>query len=502
MRNIGEIWAGDKLKRRDEALLLERFVESETRALAALGRNNAFVLALDAQYGEGKSWFLERLSEQLALNHPVAFVDAWVDDANHEPLVSIMAALDDALQPFLKTKDIKDKLGNLTRAALPIMGKAVLGVGEKLVTRYVGDQFGNEAKEAIVAAGKAGSKKDDDSPMAAGVEKLFDGVSDVVDNAGKALLDQYRSRQRSRNTFKSNLRQLAGSIESTDADPRYGPIFVIVDELDRCRPSYAISLLEEIKHLFDVPGVAFVVALHGGQLEHSIKAVYGEGFDARSYLRRFFTRHYELRRLSIRELVESHFASIPIATQFSAPGTWINNHIKQIPSAELAGRLLSEWGATPREVQSIVDGLRLFAANWNHSNVPIELPFVLALLFSLVRGENGALMPNRVNDREVMFVAPKSRHDHDEQPGRSEGYELAMVYEAGAGNDIVQLTRNGYEDGIMTYVGMMANNELQQRFGGRWQAGSEPFSTWSEYRSRVRELGRFIDQASDDDESH
>ncbi|MEG8023254.1 hypothetical protein QP162_00005 [Sphingomonas aurantiaca] len=44
-------------------------------------------------------------------NHPVAFVDAWVDDANNEPLVSIMSAIDDALQPFLKSKNVREKLG-------------------------------------------------------------------------------------------------------------------------------------------------------------------------------------------------------------------------------------------------------------------------------------------------------------------------------------------------------------------------------------------------------
>jgi hypothetical protein len=43
----------------------------------------------------GKSWFLQRFKAQLAINYPVAFVDAWVDDANNEPLVSIMAALED-----------------------------------------------------------------------------------------------------------------------------------------------------------------------------------------------------------------------------------------------------------------------------------------------------------------------------------------------------------------------------------------------------------------------
>ncbi|WP_416366502.1 P-loop NTPase fold protein [Sphingomonas aurantiaca] len=41
------------------------------------------------------------------------------------------------------------------------------------------------------------------------------------------------------------MRQLAASIERSDVDPRHSPIFVIVDELDRCRPDYAVSASRE-----------------------------------------------------------------------------------------------------------------------------------------------------------------------------------------------------------------------------------------------------------------
>ena len=34
---------------------------------------------------------------------------------------------------------------------------------------------------------------------------------------------------------------------------------VCVDELDRCRPEYALSLLEVTRHLFDMPGVVVLL---------------------------------------------------------------------------------------------------------------------------------------------------------------------------------------------------------------------------------------------------
>lgn len=486
---IDAIWTGDKLKRKAEARHLERFLNNETDTLKRLGRNQAFVLGLDAQYGEGKSWFLARFRQQLALNHPVAFVDAWVDDANNEPLVSIMAALEDALQPFLTSKSVREKLGNLTRAALPIMGKAVLGAGGKLLGKYVGEEFGGDAADAISAASKAKSDAKGDDALQAGVDKLIDDVSEVVDNAGKVMLDQYRARQKSRETFKDNLRQLAASIEASTKDPRHAPIFVIVDELDRCRPSYAISLLEEIKHLFDVPGVVFIIALHGQQLTKSIEAVYGAQFDATSYLRRFFSRHYELRRLSIKELVISHFDDIPPSSVrlVSAP-IFRGNSFVQLSPAELAGDLLTEWHATPREAQSVVDALRLFMTNWDYPNA-IELPYVLILILNMVRGDPIIPEIKTRGNTEVIF-ALQAGFNNDLQKINSTN--LMAGYRDGSGTHIAQLIRNNYQDGFMLYVSEMMHAEIRERHQGRIP-GDTIKSSWGEYPDRVKELDRFVE---------
>ena len=65
------------------------------------------------------------------------------------------------------------------------------------------------------------------------------------------------------------------------------PVVVVIDELDRCRPLYAIELLEVAKHLFSVENIVFVLAINLRELGHSIKAVYGSDFDSHEYLERF-----------------------------------------------------------------------------------------------------------------------------------------------------------------------------------------------------------------------
>ena len=65
------------------------------------------------------------------------------------------------------------------------------------------------------------------------------------------------------------------------------PLVFIIDELDRCRPTFSIELLERVKHIFDIPGIVFVFGINRDELCHSIKSVYGE-IESGIYLRRFF----------------------------------------------------------------------------------------------------------------------------------------------------------------------------------------------------------------------
>ena len=65
-------------------------------------------------------------------------------------------------------------------------------------------------------------------------------------------------------------------------------LILFVDELDRCNPSYAVALLEKIKHYFDNDKITFVFSVNLKQLQHTIRQHYGNGFDAYKYLDRFF----------------------------------------------------------------------------------------------------------------------------------------------------------------------------------------------------------------------
>ena len=69
---------------------------------------------------------------------------------------------------------------------------------------------------------------------------------------------------------------------------------VVIDELDRCRPDYAVRFMETVKHVFEVEHVTFVVAANSTELAHAMRGVYGSEFDSERYLERFFDIRLQL----------------------------------------------------------------------------------------------------------------------------------------------------------------------------------------------------------------
>ncbi|NLD48782.1 MAG: hypothetical protein GX660_16585 [Clostridiaceae bacterium] len=65
-------------------------------------------------------------------------------------------------------------------------------------------------------------------------------------------------------------------------------LVVFIDELDRCKPSYAVRLLERIKHYFSNDRITYVFSVNINELQHTIKQYYGSDFNASKYLDRFF----------------------------------------------------------------------------------------------------------------------------------------------------------------------------------------------------------------------
>ncbi|MCF7771224.1 KAP family P-loop NTPase fold protein [Achromobacter pulmonis] len=281
-------WHDDVLDRRNLAEMLENHLLVRFRA------NNGAPLsiALDARWGSGKTFFVNRWTAQLRANKCcVIEFDAWQHDQSTAPALAFMAEISrqvkqqtalivdtDATAKAIE-RALSETVSSVKRAAKPV-GKALLNTAIKKLIGLSISEIAEVASEGDAAATN-GSSADN------AVNRALD---QAIDKYLDELMADHELRHASVEKFRQNLEGLAGSL----AKASRGPVFVVIDELDRCRPNFAVQLLEAVKHLFSVRNVCFVFSTNLSQLAASVQAVYGPNFDGRDYLGRFFDQELRL----------------------------------------------------------------------------------------------------------------------------------------------------------------------------------------------------------------
>lgn len=281
-QSLEKIWEQDYLERRSEADYLTKYLCNRHQHKPT---EKGFVLAVNAEWGVGKTFMLRKWNEQLIFQgQPAVYFDAWSNDFTPNPLIAFIAILDKALEPYY----------------------ALLPTGQK-IRRSVMQYVGVALKPALKVAMHAGAKKllgmgseevaelIDAEPRDKGDDKEggdLEGIGKDLSAAITAALKEHTATAEAVAKFKEKIGFLIKELH--DKHQVQLPIFVFVDELDRCRPDYAIELLEGIKHLFGVPGMHFIVATNITQLGHSVCAIYGPQFNGEQYLKRFFDLEYSL----------------------------------------------------------------------------------------------------------------------------------------------------------------------------------------------------------------
>lgn len=283
-----DIWGDDLLNRKAEAEFLLRFLQGRHTVRLNQGLPFSHVVNLDADWGYGKSFFLDRLGKQLrAEGHIVAEVNAWESDFAEDPLLPVMASVENALRPYLGQREVVARWQAVKANIGAIAQAAAVGVAKAFAAKYVPGMA-----EAISGAIMADQAKAGGAVVEAGLSEATNkAVATVIDSFAKGALEEHQKLAATISNFR---RDLADVLSAVDGQNVPMPMYILVDELDRCRPTYAVTMLERIKHLFDVENVVFLVATNTRELVHSISAVYGNNFDGARYLNRFFDVSYSL----------------------------------------------------------------------------------------------------------------------------------------------------------------------------------------------------------------
>jgi hypothetical protein len=352
-------WSNDLLDRAKDAEFLEQFLRIKAAELSSAGKAKSYVLNLDAGWGVGKTYFLTNFCDQLRQNnYLVAYIDAWADDHADDPLIAVMSAIEEGVRRDSKIKTATKK----SAKKLAELGGKIVASGAKGIARQIGHRYlGKETVDMLAEfAGPTGA-----SEITEGAEK---GLEIAIGAAGKAVLERFKHSQQTIADFKKQLSKVLSQFEGE----RHLPLFVLVDELDRCRPTYAVSLLERVKHLFDVPGVAFVMATNTDQLQHSVAALYGSTFDGARYLHRFFDQTYRFeeppRVAFVASLLDPSLTSFMTAPPFET-------------TVEFIAAAFDSCNMPPRDMEQCIDILGNCVTAWNQKqplNLLILLPLVIA----------------------------------------------------------------------------------------------------------------------------
>lgn len=262
----------DKLGRKRYAEFLKNLILNSSD-FKREDERRAFSIAIDSPWGTGKSYFLNMFRNYLCTEKDcdmaVVLYNAWENDNWNNAFEPLAQTLFEAFQVFDANQKVE--LENAVKA-IAILAR---GVVAKKVETHISEDALCEAIEAI-------TKENPNKNIASReyfaykemIERLRECIAQGLERSGKKQL------------------------------------VVIIDELDRCRPDFAVQTMEFVKHLFDAENVVFLFALDMSQLCHSVKSIYGEGMDAEGYLIRFFDYYGKLLQPALKEFIRQEIGNV------------------------------------------------------------------------------------------------------------------------------------------------------------------------------------------------
>lgn len=359
-------FGSDALKRQKFASELLQLVGTITDSL---------VIGIPGAWGSGKTTFFNGLHFLVQSRDPPPVLavrfDAWEAESYEDPLVGLAIALEAACpsegaggtDAWHKVKRLRRTVSSYFRSvAVPAVGV----VSGALTAAVTGSVEGGGIGGAVAAA--------------AASRALADATSAAESTLAESLKRPFRQ-------------QLQDVVDALEPKPGQGcRVLFLIDELDRCRPDYAIRVLERIKHYFSVPNVVFVLAYDPKYLSSAARAVYGPLIDAELYFRRFIEIEIPLPEPNQSAVVEQFYNRL----NFSG----LTKHLGQDTSwiKDIVEGIAKEFSLTLRDCEQLMVRIRLCLAKHGTTSPDIQalIPIAIACRFAsqgLDRSDLGSSFP-------------------------------------------------------------------------------------------------------------
>lgn len=341
-------------------------------------------IALDAEWGAGKTWFVKNWKTDLSQNgYTVIYIDAFQHDFMEDPFLILSMEILNAVKTDETIVDnFKKTMVSTYHAILPnipillwSLTMTLMGAGHlsKTVEQTLQDikentgGFGENAGELLEG-------------------KLREHLTELV--------EEYNNSKNQLGYFRAQLEKLVANLDE--------PLVFIVDELDRCKPEFSIKLIERIKHFFDIPNIVFVLSTNKSQLEESINSFYGFK-STNSYLEKFIDLNIKFPKRETGSYIEV------IREYVKKYGLRINN--KDI-------LILSEiFNLNSRDLTRILQKMALM------NNLPNVVSPIMAFIYLAM--EQKSMNPSRMSEKEFLdnFIEKLIAYDKSRSSFYQSGYD-------------------------------------------------------------------------------
>lgn len=232
----------DYLTRKPYLDLLKSIIEKQKDS------PTGYSFAIDGEWGSGKTWILQELEKQLLKEKDNKYLifhyNAWENDFYDEPLVAILSVMIDSLDNYSRAEETANKINaKLAQTAIKIFKNLAISIANYKLK----DKTGLEFRDVINDIKEVSNAKSKHAKM-------------------KKEIDNYSS-------LKDLLTEIHNQIKSLSEEVN---ILLIVDELDRCLPEYAIKVLERLHHVCNDKPVIQLLAINKKTLTDSIVKVFGK----------------------------------------------------------------------------------------------------------------------------------------------------------------------------------------------------------------------------------
>lgn len=360
------------------------------------------VISIEAGFGHGKTFFRKAWAEHLRqAGEVVVEIDAQQSDHSGEPIITFLGAL-------IAVAPVKQRSKVATIAAKS--GKWA-GIASRAVTRAV---LRNGAEEVIEAAsGYVSGKIEGNQALEGAVKELEEGMSKL---AGQMIASQLAAEHARQEELPKQIDDLRDALTKGREAQR---VVILIDELDRCHPDYALALLEAMKLVFGRPGFVFCLMVNADYLESIAHHRFGANSAGERYLEKFVDLRLRLkaREGAVKVATEQMALTLPLTVPFGdGPEFSVQS------AAKLAGELAADSELSFRQIKRVLERVELVLRCYRDR--PVDCPLLVNLAFEEIAGpiKLPKLMRAELTPEKAKSVLTSVERDHSSRTEREHIY--------------------------------------------------------------------------------